>query len=172
MKNLQLVYDFGNQYPGAGLTLMPLLVVALGIGLYFFSKKFEDPDATSIPGYNKRKYQMVFGIIFACGGSLVSLVIIPVVLSNYFDIKKVYTEKAYQTIEGKVEDFHPMPPTGHDTERFNVNNVHFDYSDFELASGGYNTTTPHGGFIREGLYVRISYYYNGNRNVILKLAIG
>ena len=61
-----------------------------------------------------------------------------------------------QMVEGKVENFHPMPASGHDTERFDVKGVHFEYSDF-IVSAGFNNAASHGGPIREGLPVRICY---------------
>ena len=59
-------------------------------------------------------------------------------------------------VEGAVEHFHPMPATGHDTERFDVHGVKFAYSDF-IVTAGFNNTASHGGPIREGLPVRICY---------------
>jgi hypothetical protein len=63
----------------------------------------------------------------------------------------------YQVIEGRVENFSPMPYGGHQNELFSVNNVTFEYSDFDLSKCGFNQTASHGGPIREKLQVRISY---------------
>jgi len=62
-----------------------------------------------------------------------------------------------------------MPYGGHDTERFDVNGIHFEYSDFMEGDYGYNNAASCGGAIKEGLKVRIGYFNNGNKNVILKL---
>jgi hypothetical protein len=59
-------------------------------------------------------------------------------------------------VEGPVEQFHPMPSGGHDTERFDVAGVHFEYSHW-IMSQGFNQDITVGGPIREGLYVRIHY---------------
>jgi hypothetical protein len=59
-------------------------------------------------------------------------------------------------VEGTVEDFHPMPYNGHDTERFTVDGVHFAYSDFAVGEG-FNHTSSHGGPMRAGLHVRVHY---------------
>jgi hypothetical protein len=78
-----------------------------------------------------------------------------------------------QVVEGQVENFHPMPRTGHDTERFTVNGVLFSYSDAELTPG-FNQTSSHGGPIREGLDVRIHYigiFGDPVQPTILKLEI-
>lgn len=69
-------------------------------------------------------------------------------------------------IEGVVENFHPMPKSGHDTERFEVNGVHFSYSDY-ATSRGFNNTASHGGPISEGLQVRICH----NSGDILRLEV-
>ena len=59
-----------------------------------------------------------------------------------------------QMLEGRVENFHPMPFEGHDLEHFDLQRVRFSYSDFALGVG-FNNTASHGGPIREGLPIRI-----------------
>ena len=74
----------------------------------------------------------------------------------------------YAVVEGKVENFKPMPKTGHSQESFTVNGVRFLYSDYDVSQGGFNNTASHGGPIRSGLPVRIA-YQNGR---ILRLEVG
>jgi hypothetical protein len=62
-----------------------------------------------------------------------------------------------------------MPEGGHDTERFTVNGVAFEYSDYDLNDYGYNNSATKGGAIKEGLFVRIDYFNKGTKNVILRL---
>ena len=76
------------------------------------------------------------------------------VLGGALGAKDALAEGSCQIVEGTVENFHPMPKSGHDTERFDVDGVHFSYSDF-IVSPGFNNTASHGGPIREGLQVRI-----------------
>ena len=71
-----------------------------------------------------------------------------------------------EVVEGRVENFHPMPAEGHDTERFTVRGIEFNYSDF-IVSTGFNNTASHGGPIQENLPVRIC-HKNGQ---ILRLEI-
>ena len=120
-------------------------------------------------GINKRKYGMVFGIIFASFGGLICVILIPSMFSDYSNTKSIYLEKKYQTTEGTVENYHPMPESGHDSERFTVNGVEFEFSDFDLSDYGYNNAASHGGAIKAGIEVRIGYFNNGHKNVILKL---
>jgi hypothetical protein len=62
----------------------------------------------------------------------------------------------YRVVEGRVENFEPMPWAGHGDESFDVNGVHFAYSDYVVTSG-FNNAASHGGPIRAGLPVRIAY---------------
>jgi len=88
-------------------------------------------------------------------------------LSDAISAKRAARNGDCRTIEGRVENFHPMPASGHDTERFDVQGVAFSYSDY-VVTAGFNNTSTHGGPIREGLPVRIC-YRNGE---ILRLQIG
>jgi len=77
-----------------------------------------------------------------------------------------YKKGNYKVVEGLVENFDPMPHSGHKLESFTVNGVKFEYSDYMVTSG-FNNTASHGGPIKEGLQVKISYIGNN----ILKLEI-
>ncbi|MBN3726922.1 hypothetical protein [Burkholderia sp. Ac-20379] len=61
-----------------------------------------------------------------------------------------------QRVEGPVTDFVPMPYGGHALERFCVAGTCFSYSDFQ-PTGGFSHTASHGGPIRAGEVVRVSY---------------
>lgn len=71
-----------------------------------------------------------------------------------------------KVVEGAVTDFRPMPVTGHAMEKFCVSGACFEYSDY-VITGGFNNTSLHGGPIREGLQVRVTYV----DNAIVKLEI-
>ena len=120
------------------------------------------------------------------GGFKVSpfLAIIPpaVILSFFFLSTEKLTIDVYQhdkallnsnskelkTVEGPVMNYFPESKEGHG-EEFTVQDTLFHYSHFEEGRSGYNRTFLYGGFIRQNLYVRITYYYDGDRNAILKL---
>jgi hypothetical protein len=86
-------------------------------------------------------------------------------------LQNAQREGKAEVIQGIVEDFHPMPRDGHDTERFRVGAERFSYSDF-TASGGFSSTSSHGGPIRSGLPVRVFFVRSRHGNVITKLEIG
>jgi hypothetical protein len=77
---------------------------------------------------------------------------------------------ASTVVTGVVRDFVPMPYEGHAWEQFCVQTACFHYSDYYLT-GGFNHTSSHGGPIRAGRPVRITYVPRRDGNVIVKLEI-
>jgi hypothetical protein len=169
MRDLKIIYDASEQSLRFGTILFPLLFVAIRLAVFFYHKKAVDKSAKSSFGINKRKYGMFFGILFTSFAVLISAFIIPYQITEYRQTRRIFTNKSYQIVEGKVKNYYPMAAGGHDTERFTVDSVQFEYSDYDLTDYGYNNAASKGGVIKEGLYVRIWYFNNGNRNVILKL---
>ena len=76
----------------------------------------------------------------------------------------------YQTVEGIVTDFDPMPYEGHKLECFTVQKTRFCYSDYRIDPG-FRKTASHGGPIRPGLRVRIAYRSAFKQNMILRIEI-
>ena len=62
-------------------------------------------------------------------------------------------------VEGTVENFVPMPYGGHARESFTVAGRHFSYSNYILTAGFHNAAS-HGGPIKPGLHVRLTYVGN------------
>jgi len=91
-------------------------------------------------------------------------------LNHGSDALQAYQKGEYQTVEGTVTHFDPMPYEGHKTECFSVQDKRFCYSDYLIAPG-FRNTASHGGPIRSGLPVRIAYRTTGRHNTILRLEI-
>ena len=75
---------------------------------------------------------------------------------EHLAIRHALASGSYSVVEGTVENFHPMPHHGHSHERFEVKGIRFVYSDF-METQCFNNTTSHGGPIRAGLRVRLTY---------------
>ncbi|WP_073404838.1 hypothetical protein [Mucilaginibacter sp. OK098] len=73
-----------------------------------------------------------------------------------------------KTVAGTIKDYYPESKEGHG-EEFTVQGILFHYSHFEEGRSGYHQTFLYGGVIRQNLYVKITYYNDGDRNAILKL---
>jgi len=87
--------------------------------------------------------------------------------SEYSSLSKAKIANDVRVVEGVVTNFKPMPAAGHTMERFCVSEQCFAYSDY-VVTGGFNNTSSHGGPIRAGLEVRVSYV--GNSIVKLEVA--
>jgi len=73
----------------------------------------------------------------------------------------------FTMVDGLVSNFRPMPYEGHQDECFSVQSETFCYSDYGVTSG-FNNSASHGGPIREGLLVPVSYI----GNTIIRLEVG
>ena len=92
---------------------------------------------------------------------------------DFLDLRAGLKNGRYHVIEGPVENFVPMPYQGHAVERFTVNGIPFSYSTYEVTNC-FNHTSSHGGPVRAGLQVRVSYvggHPGLGSNCILKLEI-
>jgi hypothetical protein len=147
------------------IALMPLLFVVIGIGISWFNIKYNKSKSP------KRKFTIVFGFIFSGFASIMLMLTVPSGLAYRNRTLKIFENKEYQVVEGVIEDFHPMPHSGHDVESFTVKGVYFEYSDFMLVYG-FNNTASHGGPLkRNGQQVRLSYINVNGDNRILKIEL-
>jgi hypothetical protein len=89
--------------------------------------------------------------------------------SGYRNLSNAFERGHVQVTEGIVENFIPMPYSGHSKESFTVNGVKFSYSDY-IITPGFNNTASHGGPIKSDLQVRI--WHAGNRIAKLEIASG
>jgi hypothetical protein len=72
---------------------------------------------------------------------------------------RVLKSGRYQSIEGRIEEFKPMPFQGHSLESFVVHGQRFEYSDYALTPG-FHQTRSHGGPFDAGVYVKIKHTGN------------
>jgi hypothetical protein len=88
-------------------------------------------------------------------GILAALVFFTSIFWQYRNVKKVFADHSYSISEGVVQDFIPMPPSGHSTESFVVNGVRFEYGS-GWGSTMFNSEWNNG-FIHNGVDARITY---------------
>jgi hypothetical protein len=143
------------------LDLGRLVFIGYGIAVVnFFSDKSK--------GRN-RSYNIGFGLVFGTFALFFGINTIPHNFSTFAESKSVYNSKAYTVMEGVVENFDPMPYSGHRDETFTLNGVKFSYSVYDNSYYGFNTTKSHGRPIRQGKRFRLSYFNSGGKNIILKI---
>ncbi|MEM7407583.1 MAG: hypothetical protein AAF458_19985 [Pseudomonadota bacterium] len=122
------------------------LVAALLVIIIRYPRWFCDPGHELIV---RRRAVAIAALVFAA-------VVLAVISDASNRTVQRYVRGDFETAEGYVEDFRPMPATGHQRERFSVAGRTFAYSDF-VRSDGFNQTRAHGGPIEGGLYVRVGY---------------
>jgi hypothetical protein len=119
---------------------------------------------------NKKLFTYSLSLLAMLFGLLLLVILGGKFYSAYRDFKTGNVE----VVQGYVDDFHPMSPRGGEYETFRIHNVKFHYSDFE-SNPGFNQTSSHGGPIRQGLPVRITYINDLDGglegNIIVKLEI-
>lgn len=127
-----------------------LIFVVLGI-LLCLSKRIR-------PGWwrTHRRIRSALAYFYLGFATLWTLGAFTLTYIDYWHIIKAVHEGSATVVEGPVTNFKPMPATGHRMERFCVQQACFEYSDFVITAG-FNNTSSHGGPIREGLPVRVTF---------------
>ena len=169
----KVLYEYGFDLSEYLLNLIPLIV---GIGFFATSisiikakKRGED-----VRGFHPAFFK-VAGFIVGPLGVLLFLISTLGMAVEHIEYKELLETNNICYVEGYVENFHPMPYEGHDTEHFEIDGIYFEYTDFEIMNG-YNTTSSHGGVVTQnGQYLKIKYIVSEydigeSRNIILYIA--
>jgi hypothetical protein len=123
----------------------PLGLLLFGIAITWMKKKNFGVFAIKTIGY-----------VLCCVGTVVAIYIwVHWKLEEQSHYRSLVTGLC-SVVEGRVENFHPMPFEGHSSESFTVGGATFSYSDY-IVTPCFNNTTSHGGPIREGLRLRVHY---------------
>ena len=164
----ELIYDAADRNYEWLKFIIPGLVLAVGTGTLTFSRKARTAFIRNMPERVGHVFSAImFGLsllwVWGAGQS---------VFMSENDIAGSSKDKSCAVVSGKVENFTPMPKSGHAQETFTVSGVKFGFSDFQIT-GGFNNTSSHGGPIYLGRNVRICYvdpYQTGN-NIIARLEV-
>lgn len=166
-----VLYELRFNWLSSLVLLIPLLV-GLGFFLCFKWYPAQNPGvnqkgAHGYKGYAFFKWQ---GWIVGVFCFLLFVCILITHIDDYREKKSKLINGDVFVTEGYVEQYHPMPFEGHDTEHFEINGVYFEYSNFALYNG-YNRPACYGGVITEnGQHLRITYVVNTTgENSILRI---
>lgn len=167
MGQLHSVYDFSQESMHQTF-LLPLaftiigiyiLAYAYGLTTYYISFFFRR--------FKTRQQAIRTGFLFTMVSGFITLLVFNDNSKTYHHYQNIYKKHQYSVLEGRVTDFHRSTDKVHDPEHFSVDSVNFEFSDY--STNGYGYSLAHRDVIKQNLFVRISYFNNGNRNVILKL---
>ena len=146
----QVAYDIQEaMYPGWWIFGVGILFFIVGLAIILFG----DSKVLNSIIVSSTKQRVVMPILSCIFGALwVGFGVIN--YSNFASLRTAARNGSTETVEGKVEQFVPMPYSGHAKETFIVNGRYFAYSDYDETKG-FKNTQSHGGPMREGLLVRI-----------------
>ena len=138
-----------------------LLALIMGLFVFFWLIKAQLYETVKEKGFSMAIKDNVFIIMFAVT-ILLSCMTLALVYSGFSEVinghrrYEDYVNGNCEYIEGYIENFHPMPEELHDTEHFTVNDVGFSYG-ADNSDYYYSRCQKDGGFLREGMYVRMWY---------------
>lgn len=158
-----IVFDLSTAgYKSWSFPAFGLIFITIGSTLVFAPRLMQ----VLLPGGVQSTSRRIFSWCFLGFALLWTAVSFLGTFGQYWSLKRAEEAGNYRVVEGLVQNFQPMPYGGHAMERFQVQGVWFSYSDYVVVAS-FNNTASHGGPIRAGLPVRISYIGNS----IIKLEV-
>ena len=171
MHQLHTVYDCHTESIIPLFAFFPLIFVIIGLGIFLYNTFYADRNEINKYGVNKRKFAMFFGLGFALFALSMSAAIIASKAGSRQTSIDLYNSKNRKTVEGLVQNYHPAPAGGHQSESFTVEGVNFEFYDNDLADPGYHTAAVNGGVIKAQEYVMLTYVNYYDNKVILKIEV-
>jgi hypothetical protein len=174
----QTVFDISESVPWRGLWFASAgaFMMAVGYAMWLFANdrapRWLDTIVEQMPRRKPMSKQSLktFAGLFIAFGLLWVVFAGTGIVGGWLSYRQALASGAHEVVEGIVENFDPMPHGGHKPETFTVNGVWFSYSDYNVTPA-FNRSRSHGGPIRNGLPVRISYVAEQAHHPILKLEI-
>lgn len=115
-------FDAANKLPPIWFVGIPLVILAAGICLLFFPHLQWVQNMLNKGGRKTPEwYRKSFGVVFNSIALVITAAATVGILSGWWHVRTAPRKH----VEGTVENFHPMPHSGHDTERFDVDGVDF-----------------------------------------------
>jgi hypothetical protein len=149
------VFDAAHQGHAAfAFPAFGLFFIAIGVLLLTKPKWMQQMIPNSRRSLDPQAFGLLF-LLFACVWTLIGFFAI----LGQHQAGAAALQRPFDVVEGTVTNFVPMPYEGHKMESFEVGGRRFSYSDYILTPGFHNTAS-HGGPIKPGLHVRLSYAGN------------
>lgn len=159
-----IAYDAAKQgYPAWQMNGIGLVLVCIGLLLVLAPDLMQRLLPYGLQGRARR----IFSWFFLCAALSGAFFTFRGTTQPYEAAATASRDHRYSMVEGPVTNFVPMPYSGHANESFVVGGKKFTYSDY-ILTGCFNNATSHGGPIKAGLTVRVSYV--GNCIVRLEVA--
>ncbi len=149
-----LAFDIGAQSTTFDVWMIPALALPLvGLALVVTPQEIVDRVFTRGPRGAAGK---IFAWMFFSLTTVFAVLSIGGYAGQEADLKAAVKAGRFSVVEGCVERFHPMPASGHDTERMQVGGHAFEYSD-DIVTPGFHNSASHGGPLDDASKVRVRF---------------
>lgn len=165
MNDFVKVFDLADSgFRSIGFASFGFIFIGIGLIMFFSPQLLKKLNFQKTQGETKyQKFFRFFFLAFALFWTGTALI------STYGEYSSL-RDADCKIVEGKVENFDPMPYSGHKDETYSVKGVTFSYSDYGVTNG-FNHTASHGGPVNQDSFVRICYLPKGNTNIITRLEV-
>lgn len=160
----RVLYELHINYMD-GLFLLIPLVLSVGffcVGRQMKNNTVNQPWKHRLGGlvFQITSLVLLVGFLFTMGSSILL----------YAACRRLWERGEVSEVTGYVENYHPMPVTGHDMEAFEIDGVSFSYSNFVLQTG-YHCAASWGGVItHDGQHLKIQYIEAEGEKIIVSIA--
>jgi len=168
MASYLTLYDFANRLPNFDSLLFPVIFLVTGLFMWYINKRHAS-SASPATQKNDLRIRRFFGQLYTVMALLISLWLVFSSLHHYLQVKQIYYSDKLLTTEGSVDYFLSSDYSPSHEDEMLINNVRFSISPADNKRYGYNQTAANGSPLKENMLLRISYYNDGDKNVILKL---
>jgi hypothetical protein len=149
----QVLYDIQQiAYPGWWIFGVGFVLISVGTSFFLLRDSAFMNAIFDLGGALRRAIVPLF---LACFG-LLWIFIGCLNYAHFAEIRRIAHNENVDVAEGRVTQFVPMPYEGHADETFVVNGHRFAYSEYDETTG-FHHTQSHGGPMRDGLQVRITF---------------
>ena len=146
--------------------LFLLIPLALSVGFFIIGRRMRNDTA-------RQPKRRLGGLLF----QMISLVMLVAFLFTmgssillYAACRRLWKSGEVSEVTGYVENYHPMPASGHDMESFEIDGVSFSYSNFVLQTG-YHCAASWGGVVtHDGQHLKIQYIQVEEEKIIVYIA--
>ncbi len=172
MMYLQVIYDFDNRYPAFTSVMFPTIFLVIGIALWYRNKgNNNSQESTQKINKTSQSIRHTTGLIYLVMALGLFLYVCIDTIRRFNHVKTVYHSQDLKTTEGVIDFFMEAQYSPSASDEFTINKIPFTISTTDNSEYGYNQLKEKGGVLSEGQKVKISYYNNGIKNIILRLEL-
>lgn len=153
MQGYNLKFDIASSGLQLEAWMLPLIILPVVGAFLVFQPKLM---LRLLPSGLQGRLRIIFSWFFFLFSTTISAIWLTSYLATYLHLRDARVTNGFQTVEGCLQGFHPMPEGGHDSERLLFGGIAFEYSDYTVTPA-FNVTEPLGGPIHADSRVRIGY---------------